>query len=208
MTDRNTTLGRLDDLLAAARQLDDEDLARLHLAWLEILTSLRPEPEPAIEYDLRAVDEYTISFPLKPGDEGLPRDRIRLKYSALEVLAWLPGITPVDLSDLGLRDAWDVISSWVDKQRGVSDPTVQIFGLTTDELAGDPTEQRLQRRVKRETGLLGPGLRLVNAMLAGDRERAGEFAWGLVALALAEGHDDEKIGRAVEELRSRLRRTS
>lgn len=66
-------------------------------------------------------DYYTISFPLMPGEEHRSAGEIRLKYCMLEVLARIRGgISPVELADLGLEDAWPVISGWVDRTRNPS----------------------------------------------------------------------------------------
>lgn len=120
---------QFDAIVAMARQLTgsgDAADAVSDLLWLVLNVEPRPEAaEPARALSDKAVAKWhSISFPLMPGDEGMRPDELNLKYSMLEVLSWLRGgITPPELADRGLDDAFPVLSKWVDDARGAKSNT-------------------------------------------------------------------------------------
>jgi hypothetical protein len=56
MTDRDSLLRRLDDMVAIAKQLDDEALEALERHWREILTAAEPMPDEVADGIEREID--------------------------------------------------------------------------------------------------------------------------------------------------------
>lgn len=110
---------RLIETARAVTGMTDDDRREVALALTDLVFDIEPRPPVPAVYGLhREAQYYSITFPLIPGDEQMPHRDIRFKYSMLETLAWLRGgIRPTELADLGLDEAWPVISRWVDNTR-------------------------------------------------------------------------------------------
>lgn len=118
-----------DELIAAARELTgvDGDVRDIMLAAVDLVFDLNPSPPPRLrdsdplvpgEDGRPGVMWATISFPVATEDMKLRREDLQFRYAMRETLAWLRGgITPAELSDMGLGTAWDVVSKWVDETR-------------------------------------------------------------------------------------------
>lgn len=123
---------RYDEMLSLARALtgaegDERDIG---IAILDLVFDLNPPPpqrlhdhdphKPMAEREDGRPDVMwsSISFPLATDDFLRRREEVQLIYAMREIMAWLSGgITPVELADLSLGGAWDVISKWVDDVR-------------------------------------------------------------------------------------------
>lgn len=107
----------------SVRAAIDWGIGRLQYARRRLSGSLR-------EWD---DNDFTISFPLRPGDEDLPRGAIKFKYPLLEVLSRLRGVTAGELDEV-VPGAWSILADWVAAQwaGGASSDLADVIVADTD----------------------------------------------------------------------------
>ncbi len=146
---------RYDEMIAIARELtglaDDAGWEVMADALTLVLDVEQPPPTSPPERRVGDVVTryHSVNFPVAPGDEALRSEDIQFRYAMREVLAWLRGgVTPVELSKLGLPSAWDVISQWVDETRrgGLADYIDRHGGEWTMQRDPGESDEQFERR--------------------------------------------------------------
>lgn len=98
--------------------LEDALAGRYLPAW-NLGSAATPGPNDPHGSQQVACPYYTISFPLMHGDEKMRKVDIRFKYSLLEALAHLQGMTVAEVSHIMGDSAWWIdLNAWVDQQWG------------------------------------------------------------------------------------------